>query len=317
MSDSTDPDNRGPFEARYLAFLETMTNLRPRLHRYCARMTGSVMDGEDIVQESLFQAYGNLDSFDESRAMEPWLFRIAHNRCIDFLRRREVQRQVEAQAVLPDSVPPVESDAPALGHAIEHLVFTLPPMERAAVLLKDVFDYSLVETADLLESNIGAVKSALNRARSKLAITAAPSRRQLEPNTHTLDILRLYAEHFNRHDWDSVRQLATNDARLRVADRFSGSLSEAPYFRNYERSRPLWRMMPAEVDGELAIISLREQAGDWIPQSIVRLEISDNLVTRITDYSHCPWVLAAAFSTALSMPNETGPGRVSSPLSNS
>jgi RNA polymerase sigma-70 factor (ECF subfamily) len=149
MSDSTDPDNRGPFEARYLAFLETITNLRPKLHRYCARMTGSVMDGEDIVQESLFQAYRNLDSFDETRALEPWLFRIAHNRCIDFLRRREVQRQAEAQAVLPDSVGPLESDAPALDHAIEHLVLTLPPMERAAVLLKDVLDYSLLELADL------------------------------------------------------------------------------------------------------------------------------------------------------------------------
>jgi RNA polymerase sigma-70 factor (ECF subfamily) len=79
--------------------------------------------------------------------------------------------------VLPDSVPPVESDAPALDHAIEHLVLTLPPMERAAVLLKDVFDYSLAELAALLESNVGAVKSALNRARSKLAISPAPPRR--------------------------------------------------------------------------------------------------------------------------------------------
>jgi RNA polymerase sigma-70 factor (ECF subfamily) len=59
------------------------------------------MDGEDLVQESLFHAYRNLDSFDESRSLEPWLFRIAHNRCIDFLRRREVQRQAAAQAVLP------------------------------------------------------------------------------------------------------------------------------------------------------------------------------------------------------------------------
>ena len=106
MSDATDTENRGPFEARYLAFLETIPHLRPRLHRYCARMTGSVMDGEDLVQESLFHAYRNLGSFDESRALEPWLFRIAHHRCIDFLRRRKVQQQAEAQAVLPDSVSP-------------------------------------------------------------------------------------------------------------------------------------------------------------------------------------------------------------------
>src|SRR5579859_703260 len=52
----------GPFEARYLAFLETISTLRPSLHRYCARMTGSVMDGEDVVQEALFEAYRKLDN---------------------------------------------------------------------------------------------------------------------------------------------------------------------------------------------------------------------------------------------------------------
>jgi RNA polymerase sigma-70 factor (ECF subfamily) len=190
-------------------------------------------------------------------------------------------------------------------------------MERAAVLLKDVFDYSLAELADLLESNVGAVKSALNRARSKLAISPAPPRRHPKPNTHAVDVLTLYVDHFNRHDWDGVRQLATTDARLRVADRFSGSLSDAPYFRNYERLRPSWRMMPAEVDGQPAILTLREHAGDWIPQSIVRLNISDKVVTRITDYIHCPWVLPAALSTVLWTPGQTAIGYVSSPLSNS
>ena len=86
-----DPDQyvdlSGRLEKRYLAFLETISSLRPILHRYCARMTGSVMDGEDVVQEALFEAYRKLDKFDESRPLKPWMFRIAHNRCIDFLRR--------------------------------------------------------------------------------------------------------------------------------------------------------------------------------------------------------------------------------------
>src|SRR6267378_6897883 len=92
----------GPVEARYLAFLETIATLRPSLHRYCARMTGSVMDGEDVVQEALFDAYRKLDKFDESRPMKPWLFRIAHNRCIDFLRRRGVRHEAEVAAAVPD-----------------------------------------------------------------------------------------------------------------------------------------------------------------------------------------------------------------------
>ena len=85
MHESEYVDGSGPFEARYLAFLETISTLRPSLHRYCARMTGSVMDGEDVVQEALFEAYRKLDKFDQSRPLKPWLFRIAHNRCIDFL----------------------------------------------------------------------------------------------------------------------------------------------------------------------------------------------------------------------------------------
>src|SRR5499427_1729849 len=116
-------DRSGPFEARYLAFLETIVTLRPSLHRYCARMTGSVMDGEDVVQEALFEAYRKLDKFDESRPMKPWLFRIAHNRCIDFLRRRGVRDEAEFAVAMPVAT---ERTEPVLetGKAVEHLVLT-------------------------------------------------------------------------------------------------------------------------------------------------------------------------------------------------
>src|SRR3954469_18754414 len=89
-TESADPEARpaGRPDARYLAFLETISHLRPSLHRYCARMTGSVLDGEDVAQDALFRAYRKLDTFDDARPLAPWLLRIAHNRCIDFLRRR-------------------------------------------------------------------------------------------------------------------------------------------------------------------------------------------------------------------------------------
>jgi RNA polymerase sigma-70 factor (ECF subfamily) len=106
-------------------------------------MTGSVLDGEDIVQDALFQAYRKLKTFDDSRPLEPWLFRIAHNRCIDFLRRRKVREEAEVAALKPDRVMPVDPPGPALGRAIERLVLALPPKERACVLLKDVFDTRL------------------------------------------------------------------------------------------------------------------------------------------------------------------------------
>ncbi len=101
MSNVEYVNQSGRFEARYLAFLETITQLRPSLHRYCARMTGSVVDGEDVVQEVLFEAYRKLEKFDDSRALKPWLFRIAHNRCIDFLRKRGVRVEAETAASIP------------------------------------------------------------------------------------------------------------------------------------------------------------------------------------------------------------------------
>src|SRR5215813_8874287 len=117
MNDTTGLDATGRVEARYLAFLETITNLRPALHHYCSRMTGSVLDGEDVVQETLFQAYRKLDTFDEARPLKPWLFQIAHNRCIDFLRRRKVRQEAEVAALEPDIVDFSEPVGPILDQA--------------------------------------------------------------------------------------------------------------------------------------------------------------------------------------------------------
>jgi DNA-directed RNA polymerase specialized sigma24 family protein len=89
------------------------------------------------TSDALFQAYRKLDSFD-SQPLTPWLFRIAHNRCIDFLRQRAVRESAEMEADTAESIEPAEPAGP-LGRAVEHLVLTLPPKGRACVPLKDVF----------------------------------------------------------------------------------------------------------------------------------------------------------------------------------
>ena len=165
LTERTEDRGVGLFQPRYIAFIETVSHLRSRMHRYCARMTGSVMDGEDVMQEALFEAYQKLEQFDNSRALQPWLFKIVHNRCIDFLRRRDVRTDVESFAVESGPTYPVEPLHNASGLALERLVAHLPPKERACVLLKDVFDYSLQEIADLADSTVGGVKAALHRAR--------------------------------------------------------------------------------------------------------------------------------------------------------
>ena len=302
MDPSSNSADAGLYEARYLAFLETIRHLRPSLHRYCSRMTGSVLDGEDVVQDALFQAYRKLDTFEDGRALEPWLFRIAHNQCIDFLRRRRVRQGAEAEAILPDSVVPVEVIGPGVTRAIEHLVLALPPKERACVLLKDVFDYSLEEIADLVDSTVGGVKAALNRGRSKLAKLPPAQTRSLRQvkDDEAKRLLDLYVERFNRRDWDGVRELIVADARVRVADRFAGRLSASPYFGRYDRLAVPWRVAVGQVDGEQVVLALHRGLHGWTPEAIVRVERSDGQIARIVDYTHCPWVLSAAGSVVVS-----------------
>ena len=292
----------GVFEARYRVFLETIAHLRPRLHRYCSRMTGSIVDGEDVVQDALFRAYRSLDDYDEKRSLTPWLFRIAHNQCIDFLRLRAVRGEAEAAAAAPDSVE--ASDPPVLSvpSAIERLVLNLAPKERACVLLKDVFEYSLEETAEIVDSTVGGVKAALNRGRSKLASSEEQSAPLRQSTIESRSLLQLYVERFNRRDWDGLRELISADARLCVADRFSGRLAESPYFGNYERWRETWRLTIGEIDGQPLITTLTLSEGAWKPRGIVRLEILNEKIQGIFDYLHCPWVLDAGSITGSDCP---------------
>jgi RNA polymerase sigma-70 factor (ECF subfamily) len=260
-------------------------------------MTGSALDGEDVVQEALFHAYRRLDTFDDTRPLAPWLFRIAHNRCIDLLRRRGVREEAEAAAAAgePDVVAPVDPPGPALGRAVERLVAALPPMERACVLLKDVFDYTLEDIAPVVDSSIGGVKAALNRGRRKLAVLPPPAALPApRPRGPDADLLRLYVDRFNARDWDGVRALIAADARLQVADRFAGLLSESPYFGNYARVRTPWRMAAAAIDGEATIAILGLHEGAWRPHAAVRLEVDGDLIVRIADFGHIPWILDAA-----------------------
>ncbi|MGZ9722037.1 sigma-70 family RNA polymerase sigma factor [Rhizobium miluonense] len=287
----------GLFDVQYAAFLKTVSHLRARLHRYCTRMVGSAMDGEDIMQEALFEAYRKVDQLEDPGALQGWLFRIAHNRCIDFLRNRKARERAEANYAEEEIILPVEPTGFGAGRAIERLVIHLPPKERACVLLKDVFDYSLEEIAELVDSTVGGVKSALNRGRTKLAfLPAQPSAPVaiVAPDPQLSRLLNRYVNLFNQRDWDGVRALASADARLRVSDCFNGLLVDSPYFLEFDRAQTPWRIDIGEVESETVLIVLFEKHDGWMPTYPVRVHVRDGLIDAITDYYACPWLLPAA-----------------------
>ncbi|MEP6566305.1 MAG: RNA polymerase sigma factor [Mesorhizobium sp.] len=288
-------DPSGLFDVRYAAFLATVTHLRGRLHRYCARMTGSTLDAEDVMQEALFEAYRKIETLDDASALGPWLFRIAHNRSIDFLRSRRSRQRAEANFAEDEIILPVEPAGQGADRAIERLVIHLPPKERACVLLKDVFDHSLEEIADLVGSTVGGVKAALSRGRSKLAALPSEPIVRSEPrcDPQLSRLLNRYVELFNRRDWDGVRALTSADAQLRVSDCFRGRLSESPYFVEYENG-PAWKMVIGAIDGEAVLLVLHLGEGGWNPVYPVRIEAVDGVINRISDYYACPWMMPVA-----------------------
>jgi RNA polymerase sigma-70 factor, ECF subfamily len=282
-------------------FLAAIGELRPKLHRFCTRMCGSALDGEDVVQEALAQAFYNLPSLKDQSRLEPWLFRIAHHKCIDLIRQEKRQRE--------DTVPFTEEHEPEtsaaeselddepISHTLVALVGELPPKERAAVLLKDVLQYRLAEVAEVVDSTIGGVKAALHRGRAKLrALHAAPSRVELDRRQRAL--LEAYVECFNRRDWGALGRLIRADANLEVVGVFVGKLEESGYFGNYAALSWEWQLSLARVDGEPVIVHWKKVGAAWRAHAAIRLWWQDGKVMRIRDYVHVDYLLREATTEA-------------------
>jgi RNA polymerase sigma-70 factor (ECF subfamily) len=257
-------------------------------------MSGSVLDGEDLVQETLAQAFYYLPSLRDPARLEPWLFRIAHNKCVDFLRR---ERRMSEDTVPYDDAevpghPPDVADEP-IDEALAALVAELPPMERACVVLKDVLAYRLAEVADIVASTVGGVKAALHRGRGKLRALHRPPPAPAALDQEQRRLLEAYADCFNRRDWDALRRLTRADARLEVVGFAEGGLADAggTYFHNYAALPWEWKLGVARVDGRPLLVHWRKTDDRWVPFTAVRLWWEDGRVVRIRDYVHVEYLL--------------------------
>jgi RNA polymerase sigma factor (sigma-70 family) len=279
-------------------FLELVSEVRADLHRYCARMVGSVADGEDIVQDTLSRAYYELSGLRALPALRAWLFRIAHNRALDHLRRpgREGTERVEdlGDTLMDDAANPdvEQSREEAVQTAISRFL-ELVPLQRSCVILKDVLGYSLDEIAALLDASVPAIKSALHRGRERLRLLGkqgvAPSTsREFSPT------LQRYAALFNARDWDTVRAMLVDDVKLDLVSmtRRSGRDDVGIYFTNYSRLEG-WHFVPGWLDGR-EVLAVFTAAGGSQPRYFVELTLRGNQVASIRDFYHVPYIAREA-----------------------
>jgi RNA polymerase sigma factor (sigma-70 family) len=277
-----------PLPQAYRQFLELVAGVRPELHRYCARMTGSIADGEDVVQDTLAKAFYALGTLDELPTLRPWLFRVAHNAAIDFTRRLQ-RSPVHLAAELPD-VPDVdESVDPETVRAALAVFVALPPLQRSVVILKDVVGHSAAEIARMLETTVPAVKAALFRGRERLRQERArePVASAIPPEASAA--LETYVRLFNAADWDGVRALLAEEVRLdlvSVATRKGKAVGV--YFGRYA-AEPDVRLTLGRLDGRAVLWAFAPRSSEH-PKSFIEVELDEGRVTAIRDYRYVPYV---------------------------
>ncbi len=288
---------------------------RRALRGYCYRMLGSASEAEDAVQETMLRAWRATDSFAGRSSVRTWLFRIAHNVCIDMSRSPQRRARpmdlgpatrvgehtlhaleetawvqpVDDGAVLEPSQDPAElavakeSIRLAFVAALQHL----PARQRAALILCDVFRWPAVDAATLLDTTVASVNSALQRARATLAA------RQGEPLDSTLDpdnraLLARYVAAFERYDIDELASLLRSDAIMTMPPHamwLQGAEQIAAWLGGPGIGCQGSRSILLEVNGTGALANYRPAGpGRWEPFAIQVVESVDGRITGLHNF---------------------------------
>jgi RNA polymerase sigma-70 factor, ECF subfamily len=286
------------------AFDRLLASLRPKLHRYSARMVGSVIDGEDIVQEALLKAIEALPGTPAVSNIESWLFRIVHNSALDFLRQQLRQQRFSSDEDMSMIADPIDAVYQRQAAAAGLRAFMrLPIAQRSSVILMDVFGYSLEEISGITASTVPAVKAALHRGRERLRkVMEEPDGPSL-PALSEADRTRLsaYVDRFNVRDFDAIRKMLADDVRLELVNktRMRGYREVGRYFDNYA-SADDWQLLLGFVDRQPAILVADPNDSARRTTYFILLHWTAEGIATMRDFRHARYVIETAEIVALS-----------------
>jgi RNA polymerase sigma-70 factor, ECF subfamily len=291
--DALDNDLLDGVRAAQHAFFSRIDPVRPQLYRYCRRLTGNVWDAEDLLQEALTRAFARAaNSHQRVERVLPWLVRIATNAYLDGWRR-----PAPVPAQLPDSPSPTGADPLEVRDALGAVATLLSPQERAAIVLKDVFDFPLAEIAAMLATSVGAVKAALHRGRDRLSAPDPARQEALDrrpaPDRAVLDAM---SEAFTAYDIERLTALLIADATSEVVGMVyevgaqtirHGSLHHTLVVEDSVR----YRAEVEQLDGEPLLLLWETPTDGSAPEAVsdvLRVETAEGKVTRLRWYYFCP-----------------------------
>ena len=273
-------------------FEDRLKALRPRLHRYCARMTGSAVNGEDVLQDALVKALHARAQGAAVDNLEGWLFRIAHNASLDFLRDRSRNTVVPLTEDV-EAAPISETEIVTIGF---QTFLRLPELQRCAVILKDVLGHSVEEIASIAGCSAAAAKSALQRGRASLQQLAQEPEDTRLPLMSESDRRKItsYVQLFRSGDFDTIRAMLADDVKLDLVNRLQlqGRDEIGRYFTRYGEVTK-WRFALGAIEGRPAMLVFDSSGSMERPAHFVLIDWSDNRIIGIRDFLFAPYVLEA------------------------
>ncbi len=290
----------GPIRDARDRFIAATEPHRPALWRFCLHLTSSPWDAEDLVQETMLKAFVRLGGlWQPVQDHRAYLFRVAANTWIDGLRHagRRIQADTTLDEAIPDASLPDADQPVEVTEAMTTLIRHLPPRQRVALLLADVFGYPAAEIAAMLGATEGAVKALLHRARTTLTTARTEPMPDAPPHHAAVDhvLLRRFVDAFNRRDADALVALLHADASadiVGVAEEFGREVIRAQSLAEAMASPVRYVAEPAEVAGERVVLVHVERPGEPLALTwIIRLTIEAGQILRWVSYYFTPELL--------------------------